>query len=136
MARVSRLDVSREVMRARRVSISEEDAEPEDLRTWSSFSRDRRAVSAREASQVASSQRDGGGQCGLTFILKPLAHLFDVLEGLVGGGLELFASRLSSPDGGLELNLELEFVLLEIAKPSDYGRQDGPDDFGGGRSDG
>jgi hypothetical protein len=45
IARVSRFDVSREAMRARSVSISESDVVPEDLRVWSSFSRDRRVCS-------------------------------------------------------------------------------------------
>jgi len=55
MARVSLLDVSREAMRARRVSISEAEVEPDDLRVWSSFSSDWRAVSV----QWSVSQRTG-----------------------------------------------------------------------------
>jgi hypothetical protein len=48
MARVSRFDVSREAIRARRVSISDSDAVPVDLRVCSSFSSERRADSETE----------------------------------------------------------------------------------------
>lgn len=58
----------------------------------------------------------GQGPWRCTFSLKLLPHFFEVLEGLVGRGLERLASRLGAANRVLKLDVDLKLLGVERVK--------------------